>query len=371
MTIDAYFAPRSSRRQALWEASPAVITKRTRLLPWQLAYRAWPHGTQDPLPGYTLLLPVPGDLPVFAWLAIANALAQDAEHRVETLVIPDRPSPAVRDLVESCRAEFGAHALRLVDVPALAPRLQRVAGGGPSNNHWMQFYAGVAAMRSTHALLHDADLFITDREFMSRHYRHCTDRDLSCLGVAQAWDPWMAANHLGHVASTWEMMFTAEWARAFPPWQHKQHRAWLAGEWHQCDTCLATQAHTPPDRCAVNQHDGGLVHFNRVISVYREFQAGVVPQLEDHRFVLLLIRLLIDAVPAKSNGTRVDVPALDELVAGLRDGSRRVTYRSVRAALQFPEFHAKLCRLTDSPMFDEGAAERVHEGVAPFVAALG
>jgi hypothetical protein len=46
--------------------------------------------------GYTVLLPVPADLPVFLQIALKSLLTQDQKHLVEILVIPDIPSDDFR-----------------------------------------------------------------------------------------------------------------------------------------------------------------------------------------------------------------------------------------------------------------------------------
>jgi len=82
---------------------------------WRTAFARWPplHDTRE---GYTLLLPVPADLPVFLRLALANAAAQDRDRRVETLVIPDAPSAAFKLAYEEASARLDAGPLRLVEV---------------------------------------------------------------------------------------------------------------------------------------------------------------------------------------------------------------------------------------------------------------
>ena len=78
----------------LTESHPgSAVLARLKDTVWRTAFARWPplHDTRE---GYTLLLPVPADLPVFLRLALANAAAQDCDGRVETLVIPDVPSAA-------------------------------------------------------------------------------------------------------------------------------------------------------------------------------------------------------------------------------------------------------------------------------------
>ena len=52
-------------------------------------YPRWPP-TRPLTEGYTVLMPMPGDLPVFVELALAGLAHQNPAGHVETLIIPDR-----------------------------------------------------------------------------------------------------------------------------------------------------------------------------------------------------------------------------------------------------------------------------------------
>jgi hypothetical protein len=222
-------------------------------LVWQTAYRRWaPASAAQLSPGYTLLMPVPSDLPVFLRLALANVTAQDAASRAEILVIPDRPSAAMAAAFHACKAEIGDASLRLVELPTVARSLERAARSNPGTNYFLQVHAGVEQVATTHALLHDADLFLTDARFLADHYRCCAERGLACLGVSPAWDDWLREHGFGHVVATWELMFDVRWMRSFSPWRHRWHTGWLDGEWHGFDVTLYPQARTAPELCELH-----------------------------------------------------------------------------------------------------------------------
>src|SRR5947207_2233547 len=95
-------APRRSRRPARrrdrrFRRSPtelmarSALSDRAKSAAWRATFSRWRPETAQKVPGYSLALPVPADLPVFLRLALATAAAQADEHRVETLVIPDAP----------------------------------------------------------------------------------------------------------------------------------------------------------------------------------------------------------------------------------------------------------------------------------------
>jgi hypothetical protein len=327
---------------------------------WRTAFARWPplHDTRE---GYTLLLPVPADLPVFLRLALANAAAQDRDGRIETLVIPDVPSAAFTLAYEEASARLDAGPLRLVELRLAARAIQRLAGNQAGSNHFLQVHAGTAAATTTHVLFHDADLFIEDPGFMARHYRRCADEGLACLGVSPAWDDWLREHGFGHVVATWELMMDTRWAREFAPWQHRNHRARLDGQEHAFDLTLYPQALTAPERCALHDATASLEHFNYVLGIYRNFQHARGAPFEDSGFQLLLIRLLSDVLESAPG----DVPTVAELARGIEDGRAPVVYAS-EAARQYPKFRRKLDRVLAGPLFGEDARRTIEGALAPF-----
>ena len=345
-------------------------------LVWRAAYSKWPLGTaRDLSPGYTVLMPVPGDLPVFVRLAIANVAAQDPSGRREILIVPDRQGLETAGAVAASKAETGLRDLRLVALPPLSQAFGRLARSDPATNYFLQLHAGVNECATTHALLHDADLLLTDADFLARHYQRCAERGLACLGVSPAWDAWLREHGFNHVVATWEMMFDVRWMRWFSPWRHRAHFGWLDGQWHGCDVTLCTQAKTAPRLCELHPAaDASFVHFNWVIGAYRHFQRSTAGPMDDSHFNLLLIRLLVDALDGRLSGLRrvpVGVPPADALARGLTDPSQRVTYRGAGAASNYASFRGKVRRLYEGPLFDDAAISAIEYRLGPFDAAFG
>jgi len=226
---------------------------------WRLRFPRWGRRPAQE-PGYTLLLPVPGDLPVFLDLALAVCRLQDPAHRVATLVIPDRPSEAIRSRVEEAASTWPGR-LEYLPLPAVdrvvLPRLN-----DPSRNHGAQLIRGVHRSPSTHVVLHDADLFLLDPQVHADEFARATAGDLDALGISPPWDPWYAARGR-QLAATWELCARVDWLRSFPPHRHLGHDAPVDGEMHMFDTTFWPQLHTPAERIAVA--DGlaeRVVHFN-------------------------------------------------------------------------------------------------------------
>jgi hypothetical protein len=334
---------------------------------WRMTYSRWPK-VENPEPGYTMILPVPGDMPVFLYLSLATALNQDPTGRVETIVVPDRLTPEFSAAFETARRAFDAGPIRLVPLSRTAQALQRVASDDPSKNYFIQVHAGLQETRTTHALLHDADLFIHDRDFLAGHYRRCAEENLACLGVSECWDGWLRDHGFGHVVATWELMLDTRWLREFAPWEHRGHHAWVDGEWHGFDVTLYTQALTPAARVGLNDATDRFEHFNWVICTYRHFHGRFERPFEDHRFVLLLIRLLADALATKTGSgmPSVDLPDLDSLVRGVTDPAQPITFRSEEAAANYPEFRARVSRILEGPLFDDEATESIESALGRF-----
>src|ERR1700691_3494039 len=92
---------------------------------WRARLKSWP-ARQAGTEGYSLVMPVPGDLPVFLRLALAVCRPQQSEHRVETIVLPDRMTPEMRQIVSQARPDWpGDLYLQPLPVPErwVLPRL--------------------------------------------------------------------------------------------------------------------------------------------------------------------------------------------------------------------------------------------------------
>ncbi len=331
---------------------------------WRWLYRTWP--ASRPLEeGYTALVMVPGDLPVFLDLSLGVFARQDRDRLAEILVIPDKPSPAFDAHVAACRRRHPDLPMRPVTIGPVG-RWSIRALDNPHHNHWMQLITGIAACRTRHALMHDADLFIEDVDFLETHYAEALARDAVCMGVSPVWDEWFRTRGLGHVTATWELLFRVDWAREFPPHLHRGHEDVIQGERHAFDTLLMAQCLTDPARIARHDREWGFVHFNYVICTYRHFQKRQ-GSFEDSYFRLLLIRLLIDA--CDTSGWTYDVPAIEVMHAALATGQGDVTYAGPETAAQYPEFREKIQQLLTGPVLSEQQRAVIAAGVAPFDAA--
>jgi hypothetical protein len=340
---------------------------RMRLLPrfgpryWHARLRRWPEraAVSD---GYSLLVPVPGDLPVFLSLALAVCRHQDPAFRLETIVVPDRLTPAMKDLVAQARRDWPGE-LRLQPLPAperwMLPRL-----GNPGRNHAMQLITGVSRSRATYIVLHDADLFILRRDLHRREFETCRQGGLACLGISPAWDPWFA-DHGRQLAATWELCAQVQWVRSFAPVLHMAHQNELFGEKHTFDTTFYPQALTDQSLIAVSPTDD-FVHFNYVISNYRHFLRPRNERWHDSSFRLLLVRLLVEIFDRERAGT-YRLPSLVELgnCLGAESGPVRFPDRP-KGDEVYRSFRDLMGRALTGPWVDERRRQLAAGALEPF-----
>lgn len=277
---------------------------------WSRRLSGWgrPRPSTD---GYDLVLAVPGDLPVFLRMALAVCGLQDSAHRNQTFIVPDVMTETMREIHAQAAPGWDG-ALRLLELPQ-PERMILPLLGDPGRNHAYQILTAVRASTSTHVMLHDADLFLPEPGVHRQQYERAERRQLDVLGVEPAWDTWFA-DRGRTLAATWEMLARTEWMRSFPPHRLMGHDAVVEGEEHTFDTTFWGQWNSSPASVGVDLPDGGVVHFNYVISAYRKFRRAPAPW-HDHEFRLLLIRAFIDLFDADDAATAV--PSLDELVQGL------------------------------------------------------
>jgi hypothetical protein len=332
-----------------------------------MLYERWPKGLER-TDGYSILIPTPGDLPVFAHLALAGLAHQDATDRHEIIVIPDQMTPEFGATVERASELFAPGTVRVAPIGRKGQALQRLSGE-PYLNHFLQVFRGVEAARASHVVLHDVDLFINKPEFFRERYHECRNARLACLGVELAHDvDWYERHGVGPVLTTWELMFEVEWVRTFPPWQVHGHENSINGGTHVFDTMDYPQVRTPAERRRLREAPDEYVHFRWVITVFRHFQRASGQPYEDHRFRLLLIRILVDAFGG-FHGRQL-LPSVNELARGITDAGASVTYQSSEIEVRYASFRDMLRHLTDGPLIAAEGVEGIERALAPFDAAF-
>lgn len=332
---------------------------------WKCGYARWPSRRGQPQTGYTALLPVPGDLPVFTALALRTFQQQDRRHCNEVFVIPDVPSAEFRSTFQALRAGCGVEA-ELCEMGHKARMFGKWSKGNPHAYHFLQLFEGITRARSEYVLFHDADLFIQDPTFLRSYFEKCMSERAGVFGVSPVWDSWYAENGYLHLVATWEMLASTDWLRRFPPHLHHGHEGVIDGKRHRFDTALYPQCLTDPREIKLLAGAPDFVHFNYVICTYRKFlvHGGSAGPFEDEHFRLLLIRLLIDAFDR--TGHAYAVPSLAELTDAVHGRSDRVGYSDPQTRSHYPEFRGKLSALLGSSYFDPESRKACEAAIALF-----
>lgn len=327
---------------------------------WQARFKKWPAPAKAS-PGYSLLVPVPGDLPVFLRLALAVCKGQQSQSRLETIVVPDIVTEQVRSIVAEASPTWpGRLFLQPLPQPEkwMLPRL-----GDPGRNHALQLIAGVSACRSTHIVLHDADLFLLEPDLLDQRFELCQSKQLACLGISPVWDTWFEAHNVV-LAATWELCARVDWVRSFPPVEHMAHKNTLFGEEHVFDTTLYPQALTDQALVGVVPSDG-FVHFNYVISNYRKFvKRGPEPWF-DSRFLVLFVSLLVELFDRERWGA-YQLPRPEQLASYLGSDEAPLQYPGREGGGDYRRFRSLLGRALQGDWASDEDRARARQVLLPF-----
>jgi hypothetical protein len=327
-----------------------------------LAYPRWRRVAQA-AEGYTVIVPAPMDMPFLCYLALAGLRELDLRHCHEILVVPDGVgAPDTSALAQAIAAAAPRTPVRLLDASARQRVALALGRLNPGVAHWTQIVESIDAARTDALFLHDADAFFTDGALLETGYSAFRAQELRTLGVSARWDP-VFTNAAMQIPSTWELMFSARWARGWRPIDHKSGLRDTAQGRILFDTMLYPQYCDYGSGGIVVRHSESFLHLSGTIATYREFMSYRDRPVGDELFRLLFLSLLRESSPAFPDGCAL--PRVAELEAGLLDSSRRVHYRFPAAAEKYAEFRGFVARLTQTPLF-RAQAEVLTALVRPF-----
>ena len=86
---------------------------------WKLFRSSWHKAVGARTPGYSVMLAVPADLPVFLKIAMSTINAQQNAGLIETLVIPDMPTPEFEEAFARAKKDWSNGPIRLVTLHPL------------------------------------------------------------------------------------------------------------------------------------------------------------------------------------------------------------------------------------------------------------
>jgi hypothetical protein len=318
--------------------------------------------------GYTILLPMPMDMPFLLRFALEGLRNLDTTHCKQIIVIPDGwgddGGKGLRRVVESAEDPR----LELVELRPTAQmfihRLKKSVLGAVNSCHWAMIVEGVDHSHCAHSFLHDADAFIVDADGLERQYRECRDRGMDTLGVQARWDDFF--KQLGYtIPGTWELMFSNRWARRRDPTALKgRTRPTPYGDF-VFDTMLASQfLDYPAGKVGVMDPPPRFVHFSGSITTYRYFRTQSGRTVVDEFFRLLSLSLLEELLP-DADGDRT-LPTVAELARGLTDPTAPVSYRSDVADHEYPIFRGLIDTLCESTLMHGERAETLQRLLRPF-----
>jgi len=320
------------------------------------------------LDGYTILLPSPMDMPFLLRPALEGLRHLDTSNCRQIIVIPDGcgvdRAAALRQIVESC-GDSRVELARLSATAHFVVHGLRRSGGQIANwTHWAMIVEGINRAKCEYIFLHDADAFCLESDGLERQYQECRDRGMATLGVMARWDPFF--RQIGYIIpATYELMFSARWARRHRPLDHKGRGRQTTHGLHVFDTMLYPQFQDyPSGKIGILDPPLRLVHFAGAITTYRMFCDRVGQPVIDEGYRLLFLALMEDLFPSPS-GDRL-LPATSMLAQGLDDPSAAVTYSTPRATREYPTFRAMIEDLCNSPIFQSLRAEQIRASIYPF-----
>jgi hypothetical protein len=274
-------------------------------------YRRWSDSERQLARGYTILLPIPSDLPVFLALALEIISKQDLTGLKEVLVIPDWPSVRFAVFCKKIVRTYSGLPIRSASL-GLKDRLAWALTKGIIVRHFTRVVRGIDELRTDHAIIHDVDLFLRPGDFLKTQYEACRDGDLAVYGVEPRRS--MARQDRDTFVATWEMTFSTKWAKSFRPCVHKGQSLVIAGRRQEFDTMLLPQYLTDEKLIDWGPKQSDFFHFRYVVASYRNFVNGkVLPK--NYGLKLFLIRTLIDAFDV-SGWHYGHVPRHDEFLQG-------------------------------------------------------
>jgi hypothetical protein len=320
--------------------------------------------------GYTILLPMPMDMPFLLRFALEGLRHLNTKNCRQIVVIPDGwggdGGKAFHEVVAACDDPR----VELVELrPGIRFYIQKIQmrknrQSAANWSHWAMIVEGTARARSEYAFLHDADAFFVDADAIERQYHECRDRAMETLGVQVRTDAFF--ERIGYaIPGTWEMMYSVPWARRRNPltlkgmWQSTPHGV------HEFDTMLYPQyLDYPTGKIGTMVIPPRLVHFHGAVTTYRVLKDHARRPLIDMLFRLLLLSILEDLLPAP-DGRRI-LPAPEALAQGLTDFSASITYNSEAATREYPIFRKQIDELCESLTFAGPRADRIRALLQPF-----
>jgi hypothetical protein len=316
--------------------------------------------------GYTILVPIPMDMPFLLRYALQGLHGQHMEHCKEILVIPDASYPPGQEALKHVIIDSDLPDIRLLPIKKRTLFTLKLLGGR-GIRHWIQILEGVREARTDYIFLHDADAFLIREDLIESRYLTCKEKQLYSLGVTPRWDDVFTVNNL-YLPATWELMFSKKWMCQRRPVLHKATRRNARIGRAFFDTMIYPQYRDiRSGKVLVEEEEESFVHFNSVIVNYRQYSAcrKMEKPFLDEWFSILFLSLLQE-LTSEAEDPNHALPSIEELTKGLMDNNQPVHYGSQLAADNWPQFTKMLDQLGKTLSFTDENSFRLKELVAPF-----
>jgi hypothetical protein len=333
-------------------------------MPWknliyENIYASW-NRSSAPHAGYSIVMPIPEDMPFLAHLAIEGLIHINRMNCVQYIVVGDGygkhgSSGLARTLKENSKFK--------VDLCEL-PLLHRMIARRIACPHPVSIILGTSRASTDFVFLHDADAFFLNPDCIEKTFEYCELNAMNAIGVTARWDPFF--QRIGYqIPGTWQMMFRTSWLRSHPPFRVFGRTMDTPHGTNTFDTMLYPQyLDYASGKIGVMPVVPKFVHFNGTIVTYRAWKRANGRQVVDELFRLVLLSILERVVPS-DDGRRL-LPSTEELAYGLTDSSRPIRYDTLDCARNFGEFRSQMQELCESPVFAGERAEKIQSMLVPF-----
>jgi hypothetical protein len=330
-----------------------------------LFYCRWHNKDRVLEDGYTLLVPTPSDLPVFLELTLEVLSKQDLNHLKEIIVIPDWPSTEFEAYFSNRERSQLSVPVRFINL-SLKDKLAWRLTKSVNTRHFSQLVKAVDSIKTKHAIIHDADLFLVPGRFLLEQYVYCRDHGLNVYGLDIRRS--FSRSDRKEFVATWEMVFLTSWFLSFAPSRHKGQVLKINGRRQDFDTTLLPQYMTDPSTIAWKDRNREYFHFNYVICGYRYF-LNKKDYSPSYSLKLFLIRTLIDAFDCSGWGYDC-VPSHQDFLEG-KHGIKELIADKISGKRLFDEFFAKMNGILQCNMFDGEKAFVIERRVKELVQVVG